>query len=101
MGIKNKYSLTKGEVMMYLDLAKLNRKAAAEMAGIGQRTFLRLMRAYGVKAPKSHAKLSRKRVVMIRSLLKKHPRRLIAQALELHVNTIDQVANYETWYQIA
>lgn len=87
--------------MMYLDLAHLNRRAAAERAGVSEQYFYRLMRRYRIKAPKAHAKLSKKHVVMIRSLLNKHPRRLIAMAMGLHVNTIDQVANYETWYQIA
>lgn len=93
-------SLDKGEVMMYLAIAGLQRRAAASEAGVSERTFRRLMRRYRIKAPKSYAKLTAADAEEIRALLKKHTRAQVAAMKGVHIRTVDQVSNYETWFQI-
>lgn len=93
-------SLTKYELLMYLDLAQLKRDLAASLAGISRGSFYRLMRHYRIKAPKSHSKLTPHKVREVRRFLGKLPKREIAAMMGLHINTIDQVAKYQTWYQV-
>lgn len=100
MPVAGSYRLSRGEVMMYLDLAILNRESAAKMAGVSRCSFYRLLRIYRVKAPKSHAKLNAKKVREIRVFLGKRSRAEIAEIHDVHERTIDQIAMLETWYQV-
>jgi hypothetical protein len=100
MPAPGKYSLSRGEVMMYLALAGLNRGRAAQLAGVSRPTFFRLLRIYRVRAPKATAKLSVSVVENIRAFLGKRPRHELAKENGVHVRTIDKIANYETWYQV-
>ena len=93
-------SLDKGEVMMHLVLAGLNRREAANDAGVSESTFRRLMRRYRVKAPRSDAKLSATKVMEILMLLKKHTRAEVAVMIGVHRRTIDQIADRETWVYV-
>jgi len=83
---------------MYLALAVLNRTVAAKLAGVSRDTFFRAMRLHRVHAPKPQAKLDPRKVEEVRALLGKRPRREIALMFGVHERTIDQVANFETWY---
>ncbi len=93
-------SLSKGEVMMYLALAGLNRKAAANEAGVSEGTFRRYMRRYRIKAPRSNAKLTVVDVKEIRLLLEKHSRVQVAKIKGVHRRTIDMIADRETWLHV-
>lgn len=93
-------SLGKGEVMMFLDMADLNRTKAAELAGISRRHFGRVMRQYRVQAPLPTAKLSANRVRNIRKRFGRESHRRIAASEGVHERTIERLANFETWYWV-
>lgn len=90
-------SLDKGEVMMHLALAGLNRRQAARRAGVSERTFRRLMKRYRIQAPRSNAKLSAAKVTRIRALLEKHTQAQVAQIMQVHPLTIGMIGRFETW----
>lgn len=91
-------SLEKGDVMMCLAIAGLNRGRAAELSGVSERTFRRMMRRYRVRAPKSTIKLSARDVREVRQLLEKHTRQEVADMKGVHVMTIVQIDRRDTWY---
>lgn len=93
-------TLSKGEVLMYLDLARLNRREAASMAGVARSTFFNAMRRHRVRAPKPQAKLSIQEVRRIRVLLEKHTRADVAVMYCVHPRTIDKLATKATWYSV-
>jgi DNA-binding XRE family transcriptional regulator len=49
--------LSKGELLMYLDLANCNRQQAANLAGVSRQTIQNLIRDYHVSVPRSDVKL--------------------------------------------
>ena len=100
MPLAQQYSLTKGEVIMHLSLAGLNRKRAANDAGISERTLRRLMKCYRLEAPRANAKLSVVKVRKIHVLLEKHSQEEVAGQLNVHPRTVGMVARYETWYWV-
>lgn len=93
-------SMDKGQVMMCLALAELNRKEAAKIGGISERTFRRMMRRHRVRAPRANAKLSAEKVKRIRLLLEKHSQQEVAAMENVHPHTIGMIARYETWYWV-
>lgn len=100
MPIAGKMLLSKGDVMMYLALARLNRTMAATMAGVSRDTFFRAMRKYRIKAPKPQAKLTSKQVEEIRNLRFNHTAKELAEKYNVHERTIEQLGSYETWRQV-
>jgi len=92
-------ALSKGEVMMYLALAELNRTVAAKLAGVSRDTFFRAMRRHRVQAPKPQAKLNQQQVKEARALLGKKSKKQIAAELGVHERTIERLAANETWYR--
>jgi transposase len=93
-------SLGKGEVMMHLALAGLNRRAAANDAGVSESTFLRAMRRWRIKAPRCNAKLTAEKVRSVRALLEKHTQPEVAAMMQVHPLTIGMIARYQTWYWV-
>ena len=59
--------ISKCEVLMFLDLAKLNRTHAAALAGVSRMTFHRLMRHHRIAAPKPGQTLTPSVVRLMRS----------------------------------
>lgn len=49
--------LSKGELLMYLDLANCNRQQAAHLAGVSRQTIQNLIKDYHVSVPRSDVKL--------------------------------------------
>lgn len=92
--------LSKGDVMMYLSLADLQRSCAAVLAGVSERTFRRYMKRHQVRAPRSDTVLSAADVVEMRALLEKHTQEEVAEIKNVHVRTVGQIERRETWYWV-
>lgn len=86
---------------MYLSLADGHRARAAELAGVSRRTFLRAMRSYRVRWPRSDAKLNATEVQWARSICAHglEPARA-AKHCGVHVDTIRKALRQETWHRI-
>lgn len=52
--------LTKGELLMYLDIADCNRQRAATLAGVSRQTIQNLIKQHRISVPRSDSKLSQK-----------------------------------------
>lgn len=92
--------LNKAQTMMYLSLANLNRGQAASLAGVSRETFHRCLRDYRIQAPRSNAVLRPERVRGIRKRLARESRASIARSEGVHRDTINRLANFETWYWV-
>jgi predicted DNA-binding transcriptional regulator AlpA len=101
MPVAGQIALSKGEVMMYLSIAVLNRTTAAKLAGVSRATFFRAMRVHRVQAPKPQAKLNPQQVAEIRALLGKRTIKQVAQLYRVHEHTIERLAGFETWRQVS
>lgn len=93
-------SMDKGEVMMCLALAGLNRSKAAKIGGVSESTFRRMMRRHRVRAPRANAKLTADKVRHIRMLLEKHTQQEVAEMENVHPRTIGMISRYETWHWV-
>jgi len=83
--------MEKSEILMCLHLSKLSRDGAAQLAGVSRATFYREMRAHGVEAPKSNAKLSAFSVQAIRRARQHGARgRTLAEAFGVSVSTVSR-----------
>lgn len=89
---RGELKLSKGEVLMNLHLARLNRTSAACLSGVSRGTFFRCMRVYRIQAPKPQWKLDPHDVPLIRELCRSGlTREEVAQKFDVHVNTIDRL----------
>jgi len=102
MPVAGQVALSKGEVMMYLDIATLNRTVAARLADVSRATFFRAMNTHRVRAPKPQAKLTTKSVKEIKAHIEKKElsRCAIAKMYHVHERTIIQIEERETWYWV-
>lgn len=90
--------LSRGQVLMYLHVARFNRTRAASLAGVSRSAYFFHMRRYKIRAPKPQAKLSAGDVSLIKSLLDDGiSRPAVAKKFGVHVRTVEKIASYETW----
>ncbi len=93
--------LSRGQVLMYLDLADLRRERAASMAGVAKTTFHRHLRRYRIQAPRSQCRLTRLDVAIIRDLYACGLRRAdIARQFQVHQRTVDKILDGWTWWSV-
>lgn len=95
---RGRHRLNRAQVLMYLSAAGCRRDAAADLAGVHRSTFYRLMRLYGIAAPRPQWSLDPEDAPMIRTLLAAGlTQAQVAEKFEKNQSTISRIASREYW----
>lgn len=92
---------SKGELLMYLDLAGLNRAHAAAVAGVSRAGFQAALRAHRVVAPKPQARLTGPQVAAVRAGLAAGVSAApLARRYGVAPSTVGRIRQGDTWRRL-